>query len=723
MKNKTIHILLFTIIGMGLGLNLQAQNNPFKIDDELYVDYQRCNKVLKEKVVLTMADSLFHKAARKGDVKAQCLALHLKNDHYYYIENIPNLRKAIKRIRDFAVHTPYKQYVFSSWARLISYYTRQRDYNAALEELQAYRKEAIRLDNAYGISFSYRYTGNIYLLQGNHEKAIQEYMKGIDYSIIQHETTNLYEMYLSVGRTYYYMEQYDSASIYLEKALEKTPESSKGNIYIPMLRMAILQQKIEVATEYVEKLHVWTEKYSLYGADYDYYFECLSHYYKMRKEFNKAMAMADSIKNNFSIAANKYQLYEEMGNHEQAFRWLKQLRKLEKENTNNEVNDKLSELTARFDTERLNAEKNRLALQNSQLKLQQTENEKQLMKTEQERTRLELDNRELILKQQQNELDKSHKETIYQQERAKTMEIHSRQHFTMSVILGLLLLALLVFVVIYYVMRRHSMEHLRREKEIAVKARGQAESAREQAEVARKQAENANRLKSLFLQNMSHEIRTPLNAIVGFTEVLNSDEDLGLTEEERKEMLELINTNTELLTTLVNDILDLSKLESDTYTLSLSPVSITELCHATLASVAHRISPGVELRIDEPSNANELILNTDIARLQQILTNLLTNACKYTEEGSITLAYRHDKIEWEFSVTDTGCGIPPEKAETIFERFEKLDSFKQGTGLGLNICRRIAELVGGRVYLDTSYTGGARFVFMHPVIIKKEKTE
>ena len=188
-------------------------------------------------------------------------------------------------------------------------------------------------------------------------------------------------------------------------------------------------------------------------------------------------------------------------------------------------------------------------------------------------------------------------------------------------------------------------------------------------------------------------------------------------------MLELINTNTELLTTLVNDILDLSKLESDTYTLSLSPVSITELCHATLASVAHRISPGVELRIDEPSNANELILNTDIARLQQILTNLLTNACKYTEEGSITLAYRHDKTEWEFSVTDTGCGIPPEKAETIFERFEKLDSFKQGTGLGLNICRRIAELVGGRVYLDTSYTGGARFVFMHPVIIKKEKTE
>ena len=111
------------------------------------------------------------------------------------------------------------------------------------------------------------------------------------------------------------------------------------------------------------------------------------------------------------------------------------------------------------------------------------------------------------------------------------------------------------------------------------------------------------------------------------------------------------------------------------------------------------------------------------AEVQQVLNNFLTNACKYTEHGSITLAYLMVGNAIEFSVTDTGSGIPADKAESIFERFEKLDSFKQGTGLGLNICRRIAELVGGRVYLDTSYTGGARFVFMHPVIIKKEKTE
>ena len=119
MKHKRVYILF--LIGWTMSLSLQAQNNPFKIDDELYADYQRCNKVLKEKVVLAMADSLFHKAARKGDVKAQCLALHLKSDHYYYVEDIPTLRKAIKRVRDFAIKTPYKQYVFSPWAKLKTY--------------------------------------------------------------------------------------------------------------------------------------------------------------------------------------------------------------------------------------------------------------------------------------------------------------------------------------------------------------------------------------------------------------------------------------------------------------------------------------------------------------------------------------------------------------------------------------------------------------------------
>lgn len=258
---------------------------------------------------------------------------------------------------------------------------------------------------------------------------------------------------------------------------------------------------------------------------------------------------------------------------------------------------------------------------------------------------------------------------------------------------------------------------MQKEKEIAIAARSEAEQAR-------LEAVNANNLKSLFLQNMSHEIRTPLNAIVGFTSVLN-DEDMKevLDPDERKEMVGLIETNSTLLTTLVNDILDLSKLESNTYTLIPSPVIVSELCHNTVKSIESRAAAGVELRVEEPEYAESIVFNTDSARLQQVLTNFLTNACKYTDKGSITLAYKVLEAEegMEFSVTDTGCGIPPEKAEKVFTRFEKLDSFKQGTGIGLNICRRIAGLVDGKVYVDTTYTGGARFVFVHPPL-KTEKT-
>lgn len=250
---------------------------------------------------------------------------------------------------------------------------------------------------------------------------------------------------------------------------------------------------------------------------------------------------------------------------------------------------------------------------------------------------------------------------------------------------------------------------VRKERDIALQAQSEAEQARQEAV-------NANQLKSLFLQNMSHEIRTPLNAIVGFTEVLNSGEDMELEPEERKEMLGLIETNTELLTTLINDILDLSKLESNTYVLNPTPVGVSELCHSVIASMAHRVPSGVDLRLEEPDAAHQMVLNTDAARLQQVLNNFLTNACKYTEHGSITLAYLMVDNAIEFSVTDTGSGIPADKAESIFERFEKLDNFKQGTGLGLNICRRIAGLVGGHVYVDTSYTDGARFVFLHPLL-------
>lgn len=178
----------------------------------------------------------------------------------------------------------------------------------------------------------------------------------------------------------------------------------------------------------------------------------------------------------------------------------------------------------------------------------------------------------------------------------------------------------------------------------------------------------------------------------------------------------LIQQNSELLTTLVNDVLDLSSLESGKYTMHLASHRCNDLCRNVLSSIKHRKPEEVKLRYTSDV-ADDFEFVTDEKRLQQVLVNFLTNAEKHTEQGEIrlhcSLAENPGKIT--FSVTDTGPGIPAEKADCIFERFNKLDEFKQGSGLGLNICRIISERLNGEVKLDKSYKGGARFLFVLPL--------
>ena len=231
---------------------------------------------------------------------------------------------------------------------------------------------------------------------------------------------------------------------------------------------------------------------------------------------------------------------------------------------------------------------------------------------------------------------------------------------------------------------------------------------------ANREAEKANMLKTLFIQNMSHEIRTPMNAIVGFAQILGLPDGCN-TESEKAEYLSYVMNNSNLLTVLIGDILSLSDMENGEYKVNLGPCNLNATCRLAIKSSEHRAQPGVEVRFVSEM-PEDLRIETDAMRVQQILINLLTNACKHTQKGSIVLRawLDHDAGCTCFSVTDTGPGVPHDKAEAIFERFVKLDSYKQGAGLGLNICKRIADSLGGRIWLDTSYTGGARFMLTIP---------
>ena len=232
-------------------------------------------------------------------------------------------------------------------------------------------------------------------------------------------------------------------------------------------------------------------------------------------------------------------------------------------------------------------------------------------------------------------------------------------------------------------------------------------------EAMKEKAVQAIQRKNMFLSNMSHEVRTPLNAIVGFSAVL-TDEDESFHDESRRELSEIIKVNSFQLLKLINDILDFSDFENDNITFNIRTHDAVKLCNEVVETVMASRKLEVEMRFD--TDLSVLMLDTDDARLRQVLINLLVNAAKFTEQGSIVLELKMvDAGTALFSVTDTGCGIPPEKQHLIFERFEKLNDFVQGSGLGLSICQLIVKYMNGKLWVDSGYTRGARFCFTHPL--------
>ena len=225
---------------------------------------------------------------------------------------------------------------------------------------------------------------------------------------------------------------------------------------------------------------------------------------------------------------------------------------------------------------------------------------------------------------------------------------------------------------------------------------------------AKEKAEEADRLKSAFLANMSHEIRTPLNAIVGFSNLLPSAETL----EEEKLYSSIINQNSEILLQLINDILDLSKIEAGTLEYVRQPMNLGEVCRNIYQIHKDRVQEGVTLILDNEDD--DLIIEEDRNRIAQVITNFLTNAGKFTLSGEIRFGFKVDNQCIRFYVKDTGIGIAPDKVGHIFDRFVKLNSFAQGTGLGLAICRMIIEKIGGEIGATSEVGKGSTFFFTIP---------
>ena len=286
---------------------------------------------------------------------------------------------------------------------------------------------------------------------------------------------------------------------------------------------------------------------------------------------------------------------------------------------------------------------------------------------------------------------------------------------TFLVLIGGLMIALY-----YYYRTKILKNHLERTTQQLREDKEKLEESEIELRDAKERAEEANQLKSAFVSNMSHEIRTPLNAIVGFSSLI-----IGSVEQndELKEYADIVQTNSNLLLQLISDVLDISRLESGKLQFNYEWCELVNHCQNMITLTNRNKTADVDIKLQMPKEP--YMLYTDPLRLQQIIINLLNNALKFTPAGgSITLDYEVDEEKqcMLFSVTDTGTGIPEDKQELVFQRFEKLNEFVQGTGLGLAICKLTIQYMGGDIWIDKSYKNGARFIFSHP-IKKQESTE
>lgn len=584
-----------------------------------------------------------------------------------------------------------------------------------LDSLIHYAAQADSLAKLMGEHTSYYYGGQALLCQnllwvGQREKASDTAVRLFKQAKEENNTNGIINLGETLGLINQEIGQDSIAVIYLKESLDMLIETSVRPPYIVRVLTSIIDSELKLkrfddVRKHVEELQVYLAKIkenisnpgmaNLYNSNYllseAFYISLyvqLGDADEAKKHLLLAQPYEDDINDGYVEQFHKLSLagyYKLTGQYAQALNIVNQA--LELSDSPDAMKLKAEILFDKGDTREAAIQYRKL------LELNESRNVETFMRQISE----------LRAIHDTNQLELEVKEL-----RVKELELEAKQQqLKWSIALTSLFLIILILGTLVYIHTRRLNNELKKDKQALL------ESEKE-LRIARDHAEESDRLKSLFLSNMSHEIRTPLNAIVGFAQLLDIETEEG---DERKDFTKVIMDNSALLLNLVNDILDISRLESERYRFAFAEENLAECCRAALTSAEHRVKPGVELRFSPESE--DFILNTDKLRLQQVLINLVGNAAKFTKQGFIELAFKVDKKNdlVRFTVTDTGCGIPADKQDAIFERFEKLNEYVQGTGLGLSICRIIAERFGGDVMLDKEYTDGARFIFTHSLNI------
>lgn len=614
-------------------------------------------------IVLTASDTLFDMAIRCNDTVMAKIALGAKVDYYYYGQGenrTDSIIAGVNRLKQYARSVGNAELYYWAWAaRLVNYYIIQGEYNIALLEAEKMLQEAKGEKKQGSIAECYYALANVYTAKGLVKKSQEFMLKEID--IFENANVFRYNIscqYSDAAKIYIDLGEAEKAPELLKKALktskstyhEVTAKLVYVSLYLAQGDTAAARKALEECRQmYMGEPSMKRHIHYLYDVEIDYNWRV--------GNYNKALSVLDERetelrkKNNLTtlmaLRKTKADILWDMNRKEEAAGLYCDF--LLEQKKEKEKNEEIttSEFATMLNLQQLNAEK---------VRLEKISQKKQLQNT-----------RTILFS----------------------------------------VLGLLCIVVIFLWQQRKLNAKLHRAKNKLDEQNRTLIKAEEELRKAKEVAEQSNWLKTMFIQNMSHEIRTPLNSIVGFSgvlvDMLDEKEDIG-------QYVALIESNSKLLLKLVGDILDISILDSEVE-IKHNAVDVNACCQASIDAAGASFDPGVRL-IFEPA-CDELIINSNYSYIVQVLDNLLGNASKFTHEGSVTLAYEVKKEENQliFTVTDTGIGIPVEEQERVFERFVKLDNFSQGAGLGLSICRIVAERLGGYLRIDKGYTQGTRVIF------------
>ena len=665
MKSK--FILLFFAIDWLICLNVsRANQSPAALRfDSLRTKVQELANTPEEIIYL---DSMLQLAQSTDSVYWECLSMSFMARNYYNRMIPDSLMYWANKADTLALKHKYYKIYFDTFSLICSWELCEKNYDSALDKTNELYLLAKDLNDANGLIASYETIGLIYLETFRYVEAIKSFKAGLELQRQQKNPRYSYQFqFLSyIIEAYLKLKDYTSSKEALSDAYELVEQSEELEKNFPVKRCLWLLSCYNIEMYVSQKLPQKAEAYIIEAKQYndvdDFYVFCY---------YNLASASYYQLLGNYTCALEKVDLI-----------------------LSQTENDYLPALKMKAELLMMAGKEQEAAqlYHRSVNLIDSTYNESLSKQLNQLRTIHEVDKVELRNKQFELE--------------------NERYKVTITLALVVVLILMLIVIFIHYSRIKHiknqlekSDKELKKDKELLLLSEKKLFSAM-------KKAEASNQFKDAFLANLSHEIRTPLNSIVGFSSLLGDMQQKS----EAKEYANIIKHNSDLLLKLVNDAVSVTLLQTGQISFQEEKVDVCSICRILVQSYAAKAKSGVVVETDLHQEA--FMLKTDKMYFKQVLENLLSNAVKFTDKGHVTLSTElaEDGKSIRFIVTDTGSGIPESIQNNIFDTFQKQDSFIQGVGLGLTICKLIAQGLNASILLDTEYKNGTRMILNHPII-------